>query len=311
MRTLLRNSVPVSELNDELSSVLTRPGKLPVSLHLSDAIDSPSVIGFLRPVVVVPTSLWHELSACELKQVVQHEMAHLDRGDDWTNLLQKLLRSVFPLNPALFWAERELCVEREQACDDAVLDASGNARVYAICLTKLAETRMVRRMASLAPGFWQRQSELSGRVQNILHRRRALRPWFSGALIAGGMAASLSGAFFLQRFPGIVTFTSPEVVAASAPSRALPVSTASVQTNDQTLKQAHYQEAVFHPAVSQPKPHAPRRVHTTRQIQLLQIREDMDGQAITLVFYTVEAPRTSPHASTALPTSANWIAFQI
>ena len=142
-------------------------------------------------------------------------MAHLDRGDDWTNLLQKLLRALCPLNPALFWAERHLSLEREQACDDAVLDAAGNARAYATCLTKLAENRLVKRAALLAPGFWKRHSELAGRVENILHRRRRLGPMLSRGLVAAGLVVSLSGVVLLQRFPGIITFAGNDSVAAA------------------------------------------------------------------------------------------------
>src|SRR5271165_6922242 len=144
-------------------------------------------------------------------------MAHLDRGDDWTNLLQKLLRALCPLNPALFWAERHLCREREQACDDAVLDADGNARAYATCLTKLAENRLVRRVTSLAPGLWQRHSELADRVENILHRRPNLGPLFSRGLVVAGLVVSLSGVLLLQRCPGIITFAGNGSVAAAAP----------------------------------------------------------------------------------------------
>jgi beta-lactamase regulating signal transducer with metallopeptidase domain len=305
MSTLLRNSDPVVDLDEGIASVLERPGSRPVAVRLSDAVDAPSVIGFFRPAVVMPRSLWSELSVEEQKQILQHEMAHLDRGDDWTNLLQKLLRALSPLNPALVWAERHLCLEREQACDDAVLDAAGNARAYATCLTKLAENRMVRRVAALAPGLWHRHSELAGRVQNILHRRRSLGPWLSGGLIAAGLLTSLSGVFVLERCPGIITFASNDVVAATAP-----VSTPAVH-NYQDLHQAHYQEAAFHPAVSRPKPQAAKQVHTSRHIQFLQVREDEDGRGITLVLYTVEVPQNSPHALTTVSTPSNWIAFQI
>jgi hypothetical protein len=117
---------------------------------------------------------------------------------------------------------------------------------------------------------------------------------FSGALIAAGLLTSLSGAFLLERCPGIITFASNDVVAATAPVPTAPV------RNYQDLHQARYQEAMFHPAVSQPKPHASQHVATSRRIQFLQVREDEDGEGFTLVLYTVE-----------VPAPANWIAFQI
>jgi hypothetical protein len=263
---------------------------------------------------VLPRSLWSELAPGDRKQVILHEMAHLDRGDDWTNLLQKLLRALSPLNPALFWAERHLCREREQACDDAVLDAAGNAREYATCLTKLAENRLVRRVASLAPGLWQRHSELAGRVENILHRRRNTHPWLSRGLVAAGLAVSLSGVVVLQRCPGIVSFAANDSVAAATPV---------VEPVYQDLHQAQYHEAVFHPSTSQPverantlpAPRSKRQVRTPRLLQFVQLTTDQDGGGMTLILFTVEVPQTAKgshgQSQQTLITPDNWIAFQI
>jgi beta-lactamase regulating signal transducer with metallopeptidase domain len=307
MRAVLRSSVLVSDLPEEIRSALLRDGKRSVAVRISDAVDAPSVIGFFRPAVVIPRGLWNELEPADLKQIILHEMAHLDRGDDWTNLLQKLLRALCPLNPALVWAERHLCREREHACDDAVLDAAGNARAYATCLTKLAEARLVRRVASLAPGFWQRHSELAGRVENILHRRRRLGPAFSRGLVAAGLAASLFGAVILQRCPGFISFTTTSPVAAALqPDN-------HYQPQDAPL--AHYQQAVFHPPVNNdanaivPKPHAARQVRKYHRLQFVQLVEDQDGGGVTLTLFTVDVPETS--TAHAVPTPHNWIAFQI
>jgi beta-lactamase regulating signal transducer with metallopeptidase domain len=305
MRAVLRGSVVVSDLPEEIESVLTRDGKHSVAVRISDALDAPSVIGFFRPAVVIPRSLWSELAAADLRQIILHEIAHLDRGDDWTNLLQKLLRALFPLNPALVWAERHLCREREHACDDAVLDAAGNARAYATCLTKLAEARLVKRVASLAPGFWQRHSELAGRVENILHRRRRLGPAFSHGLVAAGLAVSLSGAVMLQRCPGFISFTAASPVATALQPH--------YQPQDAPL--AHYQQAVFHPPANNnanaivPKAHAARQVRTYHRLQFVQLVEDQDGGGVTLSLYTVDVPETS--TAHAVPSPHTWIAFQI
>ncbi len=321
MRTLWRSSTPVPfyELDAELQSIVVRAGSRPVEVRLSDAIDAPSVLGFFRPAVIVPRWLWSELAPSELKQVILHEMAHLDRGDDWTNLLQKLLRALCPLNPALFWAERHLCLERERACDDAVLDAAGNARAYATCLTKLAENRLVKRAALLAPGFWKRHSELAGRVENILHRRRNLGPMLSRGLVAAGLAVSLSGVLLLQRFPGVITFAGNDTVAAAATA----MEAAYPEHGRVQQHQARYQEAVFHPDMSRPaerasvvpKPHSTRPVKTSRRLQFVQVTEDQDGGGITLVLFTVEVPQSSraSHGEprTTLPSTDRWIAFQI
>ena len=102
-----------------------RPG---AQLCTSDEVARPSVLGFFRPRILVPPALLEALTPQELQQVVLHEMEHLRRGDDWTNLLQKIGLVLFPLNPVLVWVERRLCAERELACDDRVMQSAAGAR---------------------------------------------------------------------------------------------------------------------------------------------------------------------------------------
>ena len=308
MRKLRRASTLISyhDLNPEIRELVSRSGAGPIEIRLSDALDTPSVAGFLRPAIMMPRALWSELEIADLKQIILHEKAHLDRGDDWTNLLQKLLRALCPLNPALFWAERHLCVEREQACDDVVLDAAGNPRAYATCLTKLAESRVARRVAALAPGFWKRHSELAGRVENILHRKRGLRPMFARGLVTASLFASLAGAVMLQRCPRLVTFAAPQPVQAAA---------AYIPAEQPKLQLAAYHPASFREPVPAPRPVAVKHhrvAHkSTRpaQLRLIALRSLDENGALSFVVFTVEAPRSS--TTHPLLTTNNWIIFQI
>jgi beta-lactamase regulating signal transducer with metallopeptidase domain len=142
----------------------------PVQLCSSTDIDRPSVAGFFSPRILLPPSLLARLSATELEPILRHELEHLRRSDDWTNLLQKLALVLFPLNPVLLWVERRLCLERELACDDGVLRATRAPKAYATSLATLAEHALVRRGISLALAAWDRQSELARRVHRILGR---------------------------------------------------------------------------------------------------------------------------------------------
>jgi beta-lactamase regulating signal transducer with metallopeptidase domain len=192
-----------------LLAVRTAGGKLSRSaeLCLSGEVERPSVFGFFHPCILLPPALMERLTAQELEQVVVHEMEHLRRGDDWTNLLQKTALVLFPLNPALLWVERRLCAERELACDDSVLRASRGRKAYAICLTRLAEYSMVRRSLSLVLGAWERQSELVGRVHRILRQPGAsMSGRRTRSLTACLMAAVLAGGAALARSPQLVSF---------------------------------------------------------------------------------------------------------
>jgi beta-lactamase regulating signal transducer with metallopeptidase domain len=181
-----------------------------VRLCISDEIARPSVIGFFRPKILIPAKLMESLPETELRQVLIHEMEHLRRADDWTNLLQKLALVVFPLNPALAWVERRLCAERELACDDRVLEAGNGRKAYAMCLAHLAEHAMLQRGMGLALGAWEKRPELVRRVERILRGERTLGRRLAMGVTGTVMAASLMGALALSRSPEMVSFTPME-----------------------------------------------------------------------------------------------------
>ena len=91
-----------------------------MELCTSADIDSPSVIGFWSPRLLVPEWLLAKLTLDDMRQIVLHELEHLRRRDDWLNLMQKVGLVLFPLNPGLLWVDRKLAVERELACDAGV-----------------------------------------------------------------------------------------------------------------------------------------------------------------------------------------------
>jgi len=133
-----------AEVVQGCDDVLCAAGFDGVQICTSDEVDRPSVIGFCSPRILIPKDLFAQLTTAEFGQIVLHEVGHLRRADDWINLLQKVSLVVFPLNPVLVWIERRLCLERELACDDAVLQMTKAPKAYATCLTNLAEHRLGR-----------------------------------------------------------------------------------------------------------------------------------------------------------------------
>jgi beta-lactamase regulating signal transducer with metallopeptidase domain len=109
-----------------------------VALCTSDRVHVPTAIGLINPAVILPRWVMQELPAEELNQILLHEFAHLRRWDDWTNLVQKIVRALFFFHPAVWWIERKVSLEREMACDDAVIAETAKPRAYAECLTHLA-----------------------------------------------------------------------------------------------------------------------------------------------------------------------------
>jgi beta-lactamase regulating signal transducer with metallopeptidase domain len=206
VRGLARRAVPLT-VDEGLQAVLAMRGARAAELCSSTEVVRPSVFGFLRPRILVPPALLHRLSAQELQQVVVHEMEHLHRGDDWTNLLQKIGLVLFPLNPVLLWVERKVCAERELACDDRVLASSNGRKAYAVCLTRLAEFTMLRHGLSLVLGAWERRPELVRRVHRILRVPAASMGRKRSWLVTGGLVSGALGcALLLAHSPQLVSF---------------------------------------------------------------------------------------------------------
>jgi len=223
LRRLLQTAVPV-EVDPGLRALLASVSgsRRSVSICTTKELDRPSVIGFFTPRILIPDWLFEKLTPGELEHVVLHEAEHLRRGDDWTNLLQKMSLVLFPLNPALIWIERRLCREREMACDEGVVRRTQAPRAYAACLANLAERSLNRRAHALSLGAFGRRPELVSRVHSILWRKRTLHPlaarvWM-GALGCGLLLSTVEFA----RCPKIIAFVPHHAVSTADAQPAAP-----------------------------------------------------------------------------------------
>lgn len=230
----------------------------PVTLCESRRVQVPTAIGFLKPLVVIPVWAMQELSTTEMNSILIHELAHLRRWDDWTNLAQQVLKALLFFHPAVWWIESKLALEREMACDDAVLDKIANPRGYAQCLVSIAEKSFMRRGLALAQAAVNRVRQTSLRVSQILDANRpgATRVWkpavYSLAAFVGVCAISLS------RAPELVAFEDPTMqIARATPA----MSTSSARPYDAVTTMASYHpsstlasEKVLQPRVSVSSP---------------------------------------------------------
>ena len=117
-------------------------------LLVSAKADGPSVIGWLRPVIVVPAAAIAGLTPDQLEAVLAHELAHIRRADYLVNLLQSVIETLLFYHPAVWWVSGQIRSERELCCDDLAVSSCGDALAYARALTILEKFRMsVPRMA--------------------------------------------------------------------------------------------------------------------------------------------------------------------
>ena len=186
-----------------------------VTVSTSESVRVPAALGFFQRTIVLPAWALRELSAEDLNVILLHEFAHLRRWDDWTNLIQKIVRALFFFHPAVWWIDGRLSVEREMACDDAVLAQTANPHGYATCLVSLLEKSLAHRLSqrgladkswSMAQAAVHRAREASQRLARILDANRpvATRVWKPAlAMVA---AFSLGCLAVLPHAPQVVAF---------------------------------------------------------------------------------------------------------
>ena len=236
IRSIRRNSdeVELKTLYPEIA-LLLRDSRRPVSLRLSDSVQVPTAIGFVKPAIVLPR--WflnpNEISRQELKHVLVHELSHLRRGDDWTNLAQKFIRALLFFHPTAWWVEQQLSLEREMACDDHVLRRVASPIDYAQCLKRVAEKSFLRKQIVLAQAIVSRMRQVTLRVTQILDSSRpsSTRIW-KPALPVMALAASLCG-LSAWSAPALVGFS--ESSASPGATATVALADANVPRPDRTI----------------------------------------------------------------------------
>ena len=143
----------------------------PVLLCQSAFVQVPTVIGWLRPVVLLPVSALTGLSPEHLEALLAHELAHIRRHDYLINILQTAAETLLFYHPAVWWVSNQARIERENCCDDLAVRACGDVLIYARALTELEAMRSAApQMAMAANG-----GLLMSRIERLIGVRRPVR----------------------------------------------------------------------------------------------------------------------------------------
>jgi len=141
----------------------------PVALLESARVAVPAVIGWLKPVILVPASAFAGLAPHQLEAILAHELAHVRRHDYLINLLQTAVETLLFYHPAVWWASRQVRIERESCCDDLALAVCGDRVGYARALATLEGLRApAPRLAMAATGGIGGSGSLLARIRRIV-----------------------------------------------------------------------------------------------------------------------------------------------
>ena len=144
VRRLHRAALSMSQSNWQLAAA-----RLAASLGLrrnvqivdSELVDTPTLIGWLRPVILLPIAALANLTPSQVEAILAHELAHVRRHDYLVNLLQTVAETLLFYHPAVWWVSRQIRTEREHCCDEVAVTTCGNAVDYAAALEQLERSR--------------------------------------------------------------------------------------------------------------------------------------------------------------------------
>lgn len=145
----------------------------PVRLLTSIEIGTPTLIGWLKPAIVLPASLITGFTPAQIELIIAHELSHVRRFDYLANLAQVAIETLLFYHPAVYWISREVRQAREQCCDDLVLTlGGGNAVAYARTLADLEELQ--HDFGPTVPALGAGGGVLFARIQRIVDPRHAM-----------------------------------------------------------------------------------------------------------------------------------------
>lgn len=196
-RFYLAQAVPAPGSLEIVCGRLARALKLarPVRILTSLRVETPLVLGWLRPVILMPASAFLNLSPEALEAVLAHELAHIHRGDYLINILQTLAESFLFFHPAAWWLSHQIRELREHCCDDVAVALCGDPMILAEGLSTLEG---LRRSSRFEP-----EPALAAAKGSLMHRIfRLVSPKAAPLPSLRGLALLLAGATFL----GAATF---------------------------------------------------------------------------------------------------------
>lgn len=165
------------------------PGS-PLDARVTDAAIEPAVARVFRPVVLLPSALLGRLTPQQLGAVLAHEREHIRRHDNFTAHLHRLVQTLFWFHPAVWWIGRQMMEERENACDEAVLDHGHDAREYAEGI--LAVCRHCHEAAEAGHAATALSGDLTRRIRSIIRHVPPVSPGFCKTLALSACTLALA-----------------------------------------------------------------------------------------------------------------------
>lgn len=152
---------------DKLAAQLQIPRK--VKLLISRHVQVPVMLGFLKPLILLPVAMVNNLSEAQLEAVLLHELAHIKRNDYLLNIFQSIVETILFFNPFVWLISKIIRMEREHCCDDLVIASTVQPLQYAHALVALEEYRLTANRLTMAAA--DSKQHLFHRIKRIMEMK--------------------------------------------------------------------------------------------------------------------------------------------
>lgn len=200
-----RNSKASSLLN-ETTNKLSKQLKIKAKVKVlqSAVFKVPSVIGFFKPIIILPIGLVNGLTSEQVEAVIMHELAHIKRKDYFMNIIQKIIEIVMFYHPVVWILSAYIRDEREKCCDDIVIDSLKNKKDYAFALGYV-QMHAFNKKTSFAMQLAGSKNKILYRMKRIVEKPYRKTKRFEGflaafLLVVGAAAVILSTSSFTSNY---------------------------------------------------------------------------------------------------------------
>ncbi len=196
--------------------------KRTIEIFFSDNIKSPLTIGCLRPIILLPFLTVTHLSTTQLEAVILHEIAHIKRYDYIANLLLSVIEVMLFFNPFSILIARHIRRERENCCDDRVLQYQYDAGSYAHALLTIAKLQHQLSGNKMVMNAVDRKQSLLIRVKRMIEKKDSTYNYRNRLLLLVFLSAVLSVVAWIapgkQKSPSNIVVKTIQYKAPNAPA---------------------------------------------------------------------------------------------
>ncbi|WP_461629747.1 M56 family metallopeptidase [Labilibaculum euxinus] len=164
----------------------------------SGLLEIPSVIGYFKPIVLIPVSMLSGIPENQLEIIIAHELAHIRRHDYLLQFIQGIIELIFFYHPVVWWLSSVVNAEREHICDDLAVKVCGESLTLIKALNNMEAIR--KKQYELVLGFSGKKGKVLNRIKRILRPKASTNPRRERFMLSGVFTLLFAGLFLISNF---------------------------------------------------------------------------------------------------------------